>query len=492
MAKISKTSCRLFGLLAMTLLLVFGCLRPALAVNIRVCLQSGASTTELKVAAGTYRVNGGTLSSALLAEVDEGDVIRTVRNGGNLTVYVNGQSVGTSGVSVSILATGGGDNILTYNKKQYRGNFSLLTNGYVLNILDLEEYLYGVVGQELTYSYPEEALRAQAIVARSYAYFNMGGTYYDVGRSTADQVYGGYTAETAAGGDVIVAAVDSTAHEVLYYDGKVVEALYCSSAGGYTEDNENVWGGQAQPYLRGVASPYDANYNYMDWQVDYSASKLAELAKAQMKRTGQDGSFGNFVYLEISYLGADGQQTRSGRATKVTMVGSGAKVVAENDAVRQMLGLRSNLFAVKDSVITPAAKPEQQAEQVVTGDEVYVLNASGNLQKRSWADVIAQDASDAWQQLGDLAKAFLQSSSGQYALGSGQSTSGDEKPAVQKPATVTVTGGVTLVGSGYGHGVGLSQFGAVGMAKDGYSAMEILRHYYGGENPSLLEVRKVN
>ncbi len=490
MVKISKTYCRLLGLLAMTLLLLLAGLRPALAVNIRVCLQSGVSTAELKVAAGTYRINGGALSSALLAEVDEGDTIRTVRNGSSITVYVNGQSVGTSGVSVSILAVGGGDNILTYNKKQYRGNFSLLTNGYVLNVLDLEEYLYGVVGQELTYSYPEEALRAQAIVARSYAYFNMGGTYYDVGRSTADQVYGGYTAEKAAGGDVIVAAVDSTAHEVLYYDGKVVEAVYCSSAGGHTEDNENVWGGAAVPYLRGVASPYDVNYNYMDWQVDYSASKLAELAKAQMKRTGQEGSFGNFVYLEISYLGADGQQTNSGRATKVTMVGSGAKVVAENDAVRQMMGLRSNLFAVKDSVITPAAKPEPA--QVVAGDEVYVLNASGNLQKRAWGEVIAQDSSGAQQILGDLAKAFLYSSAGQYALGSGQSASGEEKPAVQKPATVTITGGVTLVGSGYGHGVGLSQFGAVGMAKDGYSAMEILRHYYGGENPNLLEVRKVS
>jgi len=480
-------------LLIMFMVMLFGLtVRPALATNIRVCLQSGASTTELKVVAGTYQVNGGSLSSALMAEVDEGDVIRTVRNGSTITVYVNGAQVGTSGVSVSVLAVGSGDNILAYGKKQYRGSFSLLTNGYVLNVLDLEQYLYGVVGQELTYSYPREALRAQAIVARSYAYFNLGGTYYDVGRSAADQVYGGYTAETAAGGDVIVEAVDSTANQVLYHSGKVVEAVYCSSAGGHTENNENVWGGQAQPYLRGVPSPYDVDYNYMNWQVDYSAGKLAELANAHMKRTGQDGSFGNFIYLEISYVGADGNQTPSGRATKVTMVGSGATVVAQNDAVRQLLGLRSNLFAVKDSVVTPAAPATPKPSKAVSGDSVYVLNASGNLQERAWADVMATDSSGMVQRLGDLAKAYLRSSSGVNALGSGMPTASESGvTAEQKPATVTVTGGVTLVGSGYGHGVGLSQFGAVGMANDGYSAIEILRHYYGGDDENRLELRKV-
>ena len=462
-------------LLLMLFALMIGDAQPALATNIRVCLQTSASTVELKVVSGTYQVNGGSISSALMAEVDEGDVIKTVRNGSTITVYVNGQSVGSSGVSVSVLAVSSGKNVLAYGGKQYRGSFSLLTNGYVLNVLDMEEYLYGVVGQELTYSYPREALRAQAIVARSYAYFNLGGTYYDVGRSTSDQVYGGYTAETAAGGDVIVDVVDSTARQVLYYNGKVVETVYCSSAGGHTENNENVWGGQAQPYLRGVSSPYDVNYNYMDWQVDYSASKLAELANSYMKRTGQDGKFGNFVYLEISYLGADGNQTPSGRATKVTMVGSGATVVAQNDAVRQLLGLRSNLFAVKDSVVKPA-EPKESEASAVTGDKVYVLNASGNLQERAWADIMAENSSGSVQRLGDLAKAYMRSKGGVNVLGSGAAYDDNENNVAPKPNTVTVTGGVTLVG----------------MANDGYSAMEILRHYYGGENPNLLEVRKVD
>ena len=173
------------------------------------------------------------------------------------------------------------------------------------------------------------------------------------------------------------------------------------------------------------------------------------------------------------------------------MVGSGATVVAQNDAVRQLLGLRSNLFAVKDSVVKPA-EPKESEASAVTGDKVYVLNASGNLQERAWADIMAENSSGSVQRLGDLAKAYMRSKGGVNVLGSGAAYDDNENNVAPKPNTVTVTGGVTLVGSGYGHGVGLSQFGAVGMANDGYSAMEILRHYYGGENPNLLEVRKVD
>ena len=491
---LTRTKC----LWALALLLALLWPGQAQATNIRVCLQTGVNSVELKVVEGTYQIKGGSLSASLLAEADEGDLIRTVRNGAIITVYVNGKQVGTSNVNVSVLATGSGRNVISYGNRQYRGSISLLSNGYVLNVLDMEHYLYGVVGQELTYSYPKEALKAQAIVARSYAYYNLGGTYYDVGRSTADQVYGGFTAAKAAGGNVIVEVVDSTAHQVLHYNGKPVEALYCSSAGGHTENNENVWSGAAQPYLRGVPSPYDANYNYMNWQVDYSASKLAELANAYMKRIKQDGSFGSFVSLEISYIGAGGQATASGRAAKVTMVGTGATVVAENDNIRSLLGLKSTLFSVKEGLVQPPQEPEPAPKPaVVTGEEVYVLNGSGNKVQRKWADVFAVDSSGVTQQLGDLAAAHVRSAETVGRFGTAEeaatdSSSDKKQNAVQTPGTVTVTGGLTLIGNGYGHGVGLSQFGAVGMAKNGSTAWEILQHYYGGDDKSKLELKKIS
>ena len=67
--------------------------QPVLAVNIRVCLKTGVSSTEMRVVAGTYQINGGSLSSTLMAEADEGAVIRTVRNGSTIMVYVNGTQV---------------------------------------------------------------------------------------------------------------------------------------------------------------------------------------------------------------------------------------------------------------------------------------------------------------------------------------------------------------------------------------------------------------
>ena len=123
----------------------------AQATNIRVCLQTGVNSVELKVVEGTYQIKGGSLSASLLAEADEGDLIRTVRNGAIITVYVNGKQVGTSNVNVSVLATGSGRNVISYGNRQYRGSISLLSNGYVLNVLDMEHYLSGLVGQARTY-----------------------------------------------------------------------------------------------------------------------------------------------------------------------------------------------------------------------------------------------------------------------------------------------------------------------------------------------------
>lgn len=333
----------------------------------------------------------------------------------------------------------------------------------MLNVVDIEDYLYGVVGEEIGYNAPEEALKAQAIVARSYAAFNMGGTYYDVLATSSSQVYGGYTAEKNHESRAVRDAVDDTAGLVLLYDGKVVEAVFCSNAGGYTESNENVWGGVAVPYLRATQSKYDQNYVGYEWTVKYTAEQLASLAQTYMTRIKQTGSFGTFVRMEISYATANGDDTLSGRATKVTLYGTNATVSAERDAVRTLLGLKSSLIEVSGAAAT--------SEQL---EEVYVLNATGNLVQRDWLDlyVISGDytAGQIDTQLGDLTKAYLRSAAGLAAF------DGSRVPSVG------ISGeGVVINGHGNGHGVGLSQYGAIGMAKDGYTAEKILQHYYGSE-----------
>ena len=446
-------------------LLLLCCLpKTAYAAAIRVCLQTGAADSEFTVIRGEYEVCGGSLQQETIAWAAEGDVIRVAKGGSGFIVYLNGQRAGSSGMNVSLLADDM-DSVLQFNGRQYRGSFAALTNGYILNVLDMEAYLYGVVGEEIGYNAPEEALRAQAIVARSYAAFNMGGTYYDVLATTASQVYGGYSAEQAHDSKAVRRAVDDTENQVLYYDGKLVEAVFCSSAGGHTENNENVWGGSAVPYLRASPSPYDKNYAYYEWTVVYTPQQLKSLAESYMQRIKQNGVFGNFVRMELSYQAADVEETPSGRVTKATLVGTGASVSAQNDSIRSLLGLRSTLFTVNNS----AAVSEPL-------DEVYVLDAAGNLRECDWQELYVVGSGGVRQELADLTAAYLKSSAGLASFNGGA------------PVGITAGDNVTIIGHGNGHGVGLSQYGAIGMAKDGYDAEDILKQYYGGEKPRLLEI----
>lgn len=436
----------------------------AWATDIRVCLQTGAAEVEFEIVQGDYTLSGGKLVAETLAEPTEGDVVRLVKGSSGFTAYLNGQKIGTSAANISLVAEDSEEGIVEFRGKKYRDSFSVYTNGYVVNVLDLEYYLYGVVGEEIGYKAPTEALRTQAIVARSYAYFNMGGTYYDVSASTASQVYGGYTAESEIGADVIIRAVDDTAGQILYYDGKPVEAVFCSSAGGHTENNENVWGGKALPYLRGVKSPYDEDYSFYEWTVSYTPKQMKDLAEAYMERTGIDDSFGKFVRLELSYEAEDGGKTASGRVTEAKIIGTGCTVSAEKDAVRTLLGLKSSLFTQENEV--------EISENIGT---VYVLNAAGNLVERPLDELYAVGAGGVVQQLGELATAYMRSAV--------------EIKAFKGGIAAGVQGeGVTLTGHGYGHGVGLSQYGAIGMAEDGCTAEEILTHYYGGDDERLLEL----
>jgi stage II sporulation protein D len=150
---------------------------------------------------------------------------------------------------------------LSYNGTQYRGIFVLRASpkGLVLvNILNLENYLKGVVPEEMS---PDqfnsfEALKAQAVAARTYAIKNLG-LNRDLGFDLCDtpkcQVYGGLSAEHPESSR----AVEESKGEVAVYKGKLINALYTSTCGGMTEDVENVFEGQAQPYLKSTECTYE-------------------------------------------------------------------------------------------------------------------------------------------------------------------------------------------------------------------------------------------
>lgn len=250
------------------------------------------------------------------------------------------------------------------------------TNGDVINI-GLTEYLVGVVAGEMPASFPIEALKAQAVVARTYTMKSL-----QIGRkltdSTSTQVYkDNNQLRNLWGNDYdryyqrIYDAVTSTDNICVYYNGDYIDAVYHSTSNGYTEDAVNVWGNRI-PYLQTVASTWDQNVS----------SYLKIITKEESDI--------------ISILGLDNldeiqilERNNSGRVEKVQI---GNKIFSGVE-LRNMLGLRSTDFEIiKDNNI------------------------------------------------------------------------------------------ITITTKGYGHGVGMSQYGAKGMAEQGYTYREILNHYYTNVN----------
>src|SRR5919112_3101243 len=158
----------------------------------------------------------------------------------------------TSGPLQSVTLTPESNSLVTVNGRDYRGAAVILRSGSgitVINRLGLESYLLGVVSAEMGRRSPAEdaALRAQAIVSRTFALRNLGrrkAQGYDLSATVADQVYGGYAAETPEGR----AAVGQTRGRVLTHDGAPIEAFFYSTCGGRTADGAEVFRGAVRSY----------------------------------------------------------------------------------------------------------------------------------------------------------------------------------------------------------------------------------------------------
>ena len=150
----------------------------------------------------------------------------------------------------------------------YRGSLRVarLTSGLaIINVIRVEDYLRGVVPREVPSSWPAEALKAQAVAARSYAAIHFGSAgAYDLYCDTRSQAYNGADGEAASTN----AAVAATRGVVPTYGGKPITAYFFSTSGGHTENIENVWGTAPVPYLKGVDDPYDTYSPYHIWPND--------------------------------------------------------------------------------------------------------------------------------------------------------------------------------------------------------------------------------
>jgi stage II sporulation protein D len=180
----------------------------------------------------------------------------------------------------------GGHGIRVDGKGTYRGKLVAKESGglQVVNKVGLDDYAAGVIANEMSSSWPQNALRAQAVASRSFGLSSSAGRGFDVYDDTRSQVYGGKGTETKATNR----AVHATSGEVVRYRKQVITAFFFSTSGGQTESVQYVFGGDRVPYLQSVKDPYDDLSPVHKWTVRYSQremeSKLDGLFRGRLKK----------------------------------------------------------------------------------------------------------------------------------------------------------------------------------------------------------------
>ena len=225
---------------------------------------------------------------------------------------------------------------------QYRGDIVLVLAEdktiTVINEVKLDDYIGGVISEEMSPEWPLEALKAQAVAARTFAVYSLGihdGEGFDVCATTHCQVYGGIESESPMG----LRAVSATRGEIMTYQGKPIYAAFHSSSGGMTAGSEEA-GGNALPYLKPVRDPQDTATPNRNWQVSLSARELStKLAAAGFR-------IGNLKAVELTPLDiGKGASDRypSGRIKQVRFIGSVQTVDVPGPKLRWIVGLPSTL-----------------------------------------------------------------------------------------------------------------------------------------------------
>ncbi len=216
--------------------------------------------------------------------------------------------------------------------RPYRGSLVLTQNGNrvrVVNEVMLEAYLYGVVPLEMPSEWSPEALKAQAVAARSYALATRGGDeFFDVYDDTRSQLYGGIRAEDVP----TTAAIDATSGQVLEFDGRIATTFFFSTSGGRTAAVEDIWAGQPIPYLRAVEDPTDSISPYHRWgPIVLTARELGSKLGAPAPRKPLD---------------ATTTRNPSGRADLFIVTGKRKQAAFDAATVRTRLELRSTGFDI--------------------------------------------------------------------------------------------------------------------------------------------------
>lgn len=366
--------------------------------------------------------------------------------------------------------------VVDLGARSYRGIIDFIHNSdgtiTAVNVIDLEEYLYGVVASEIPSSYEYEAIKAQACAARTYALYKWNRESdigYDICDSTHCQAYMGYDYEDSTTRQAVI----DTEGELIYYNGSPIEALFFSSSGGYTEDAVNVWGTDVA-YLKAVDDSQEINCP--EWERTITLDDLDNLIQTN------GYNIGSATGMRITI------DNKTNRVQKLEILGTEGTKTITLEACRTVFGSIGSSFNSRNYTITNGVVESGGKTETVTSNVIGTFISEPLEGFKVGSDYV----------IGADCAVIYSNASGAKAYGyDGKEIDLDDIPNIDDLITTTTTvttsnstSGTTVISSkgstieikgyGIGHGVGLSQMGANGMAKNGADYKEILKHYYTG------------
>lgn len=399
------------------------------------------------------------------------------------------------------------------SQRSYRGGLEISSSNSriaVINELPFEQYLYGVVSSEIGAEWPAEALKAQAVAARTFALAQ--GNKYQIAHisdTTVDQAYNGADAEFSAA----VKAVQATEGEVITNASGLITPFYSANTGGMSADGTEVWGKPIN-YVQSVPSPDEvAQKGKMNWiRVATSAGLTGYIREDYLKATGQSTESGFPYYTTIQ----DAVNLRPAPFVDNTINAPIAKLANGEQVVYLEKTIESNSYSwirgpydaatlsatLKSKLNKPINGTLQTLEVTERGTSgrVTELSANGTALSVAYPDVFRSGLNGLLStrfDIDEMARLTILGADGAqvnlpvqkdgavYVLGADA-----DAPAaldVVNPILLNAAGNVRItsqtpqfrfIGFGYGHGLGMSQWGMKGLAELGYDYQKILKYYY--------------
>lgn len=324
----------------------------------------------------------------------------------------------------------------------------------VINIVDTDRYVMGVLPYEFVCSGGIESLKAGTVAIRTFAnssskHQSLG---FDVCTTTDCQVYRGVYA--GADAQKVETAALATSGQCLYYNGKYIEALFYAANGGATENAENTWG-YPYPYLIAQKDPYEESIDFASKSWSYTVTPTQ--VRAMLQNFGY--SCADVVAMDVTQL------TQIGNVNQIVITDSTGKTLTfSKDNVRILQNISGITYFSRNFNITPVYDGQQMPVQPAVSGNVSVFDGTSTTERETLFAITANGVSEVSGPVSIITGSGITTI---YGTNTNETPSGNII-------------GWTISGRGFGHNVGLSQWGAYAMAAQGYTYDKILQFYYPG------------